>query len=209
MNDVKNTYLTNKYKYTLPDCYIYLYHTDEYFILPSYPDSISDQLGSTFASDTALSRTAPIYSYTSSGPRTINISLKLRRDMMNAFNKQGSNVRINESNGDILTSVTDDYVDILVKKLQAIALPRYQDTDKLVNPPRVALRLGQEIFIKGIVNSGITISYGLPLLDTNKYATIDISFSISEAQPFDADSVGKLGSFRGLTSGLKNKVGLK
>lgn len=197
------------YDYKLPDCYIYLYHTDEYFILPSYPESIADQLQSNFASTTALSRTAPVYSYVNSGPRTIDINLKLHRDMMNSFNTKGSNVRINQGSNDILTEIDDDYIDVLIKKLQAIALPKYQDNDKLVNPPRVALRLGQDnIFIKGVVTSGITVTYSLPLLDNNKYATVDISFSISETTPYDAESVGRLGSFRGLTAGLKNKVGL-
>lgn len=201
--------MPSDYDYKLPDCYIYLYHTDEYFILPSYPESIADQLQSNFASTTALSRTAPVYSYVNSGPRTIDINLKLHRDMMNSFNTKGSNVRINQGSNDVLTEIDDDYIDVLIKKLQAIALPKYQDNDKLVNPPRVALRLGQDnIFIKGVVTSGITVTYSLPLLDNNKYATVDISFSISETTPYDAESVGRLGSFRGLTAGLKNKVGL-
>lgn len=201
--------MSRDYDYKLPDCYIYLYHTDEYFILPSYPESIADQLQSNFASTTALSRTAPVYSYVNSGPRTIDINLKLHRDMMNSFNTKGSNVRINQGSNDVLTEIDDDYIDVLIKKLQAIALPKYQDNDKLVNPPRVALRLGQDnIFIKGVVTSGITVTYSLPLLDNNKYATVDISFSISETTPYDAESVGRLGSFRGLTAGLKNKVGL-
>lgn len=198
------------YSYELPNCYIYLYHTDEYFIIPQYPESLQDSLGSTFAEQNALSRTAPVYSYSNSGPRSIQITLNLHRDMMNSYNTKGSNVKINMTDNQgadyVMTSINDDYIDILIKKLQAIALPRFQATEKSINPPRVAIRFGDEVFIKGVVRGGVTVTYGLPLLENNKYAIVGISFTVYETTPYDADSVGRLGSFRGLTSGLKNKL---
>lgn len=196
----------SKYNYSLPDAYIYLYHTDEYFILPQYPDAITDSMESNFSSQNALSRTAPVFSYTNSGPRTVQVTFKLHRDMMNDINIGRSNVKFNQGN-DVITSVNDDYIDVLIKKLQSIALPRYQASDKLVNPPRVAVRFGQDIFIKGVVASGgVSVSYDLPLLSNNKYAQVTITFTISETQPYDADAVGRLGSFRGLTSSLQSKL---
>lgn len=196
----------SKYNYTLPDCYIYLYHTDEYFILPQYPESISDNMESTFSSQNALSRTAPIFSYTNSGPRVVQVTFKLHRDMMNSINTNKSNVKINQG-GDIITSIDDDYIDVLIKKLQSIALPRYQASDKSVNPPKIAIRFGDDIFIKGVVASGgVSVSYDLPILSNNKYAQVTLSFAVSETQPYDADNVGMLGSFRGLTSGLQSKM---
>ena len=104
--------------YKLPDCYIYLYHTDEYFILPQYPESLNDQLDSSFSSQNALSRTAPVYSYNNSGPRTIQITLKLHRDMMNSFNTGSARIKYN-INGDLIGSTinNDDYIDLLTKKL--------------------------------------------------------------------------------------------
>ena len=197
--------------YELPNCYIYLYHTDEYFIIPQWPDSLQDSLQSTFASQNALSRTAPVFSYSNSGPRSMQITLNLHRDLMNEYNSAGSNVRINMvSDGGMeytQTSITDDYVDILIKKLQAIALPRYQASSKSISPPRVAIRFGDEVFIKGVVNGGVTVTYSLPLLENNKYAMVSIVFTVYETTPYDADSVGRLGSFRGLTSGLRQKLG--
>ena len=198
-----NNYST--YQYRLPECYIYLYHTDEYFILPQYPDSIQDSLNSTFGSQNALSRTAPVYSYSNSGPRSVQVSLKLHRDMMNDVNINQSNVRLNS--GQDLYDIKDDYIDILIKKLQQIALPVYEASSKLVTPPMVAVRFANEVFIKGIVDGGITVTYALPLLENNKYALVDISFNVQEVQPYDALQVGKLGSFRGLTSGLAAKMG--
>lgn len=192
--------------YRLPDCYIYLYHTDEFFILPQYPSSVSDTLESNFNSQNALSRTAPVFSYNNSGPRSIDCTLQLHRDMMNEVNTLQSNVKVNQGS-DIIYKIGDDYIDILIKKLQSIALPRYSSADKLVNPPQVAIRFGNEIFIKGVVASGgVSVNYELPMLSNNKYAQVKISFRVSEVQPYDADSVGALGSFRGLTSGLQAKI---
>ena len=188
------------FKLSLPECYIYLYHTDEYLILPQYPESISDSLNSSFTQQNALARTAPVFAYSNSGPRTINVELRLHRDMMTAFNKGVSNVRYNKSD-DIVFDINDDYVDILIKKLQSIALPKYQSNQKMVTPPMVAIRFGNDIFIKGVVASGgVTVSYNLPLLDNNKYAQVGIAFTVSEIDPYDADSVGREGSFRGITN---------
>lgn len=195
--------------YRLPDCYIYLYHTDEYFILPQYPEALQDQLESSFSSQNSLSRTAPVYSYNNSGPRTVQVSLKLHRDMMKSFNVEGARIRYNAAGGLIGTTIdTDDYVDLLIKKLQAIALPRYKATEKLVSPPMVAVRFGETVFIKGVVASGgVSVAYGLPLLSNNKYAEVSISFTVSEIQPYDADSVGQLGSLRGITADIAKRIG--
>jgi len=194
--------------YKLPDCYIYLYHTDEYFILPQYPETLIDQLDSSFNNQNSLSRTAPVYSYNNSGPRTVQVRLKVHRDMMNNFNTEGARIKYNAAGGIIGTTIDkDDYVDLLIKKLQAIALPRYIATEKLVSPPMIAVRFGETLFIKGVVASGgVSVDYGLPLLSNNKYAEVSIQFTVSEIQPFDADSVGQLGSLRGITSDIANKV---
>lgn len=203
-------------QYKLPECYIYLYHTDEFFILPQYPSSISDTIESNFSSQNALSRTAPVFSYNNSGPRSIDCTLNLHRDMMNDINKLQSNIKFNKDDKSIIQNPTDDYVDLLIKKLQSIALPRYVAVEKLVNPPQVAIRFGDEIFIKGVVASGgVSVNYELPLISarnadgtiiSTKYAQAKISFRVSETQPYDADSIGAVGSFRNITSGLKAKI---
>ena len=131
---------------------------------------------------------------------------------MNNFNTAGAHIRYNAAGGLIGTTINDDdYVDLLIKKLQSIALPRYKASDKLVNPPIVALRFGENLFIKGVVASGgVSVAYGLPLLSNNKYAEVTIQFTVSEIRPYDADSVGQLGSLRGITADIAKKVsGLK
>ena len=183
--------------YDLIDNYIYLFHTDEWLLLPQFPDSISDKLQSTFASQNALSRTAPVFAYSNSGPRSINVNLKLHRDMIQEMNVNASNMKV---------EVGDDYIDTLIKKIQAIALPKYVAASKTVVPPMVALRFGEDIFIKGIVQGGVSVEYQAPILSNNKYAIIDINFQIYEVAPFDAESVSQLGSFRGLTRQFKNGI---
>lgn len=197
---------TTSFSRDLPNCYIYLYHTDECFIIPQYPTQINDQLESNFSSQNALSRTAPVFSYNNSGPRSVQVSIELHRDLMKELNLDNALIHYNSVDGVIITP-TDDYVDILIKKLQAVALPRYNHSNSMVEPPMVAVQLGDDVFIKGVVASGgISVAYDYPVLSNNKYAKVTISFTVSEVRPYDADSVGRLGSFRGLTKSLATKM---
>lgn len=189
---------TSAYYMALPDNYIYISHlgeSGEYLIIPTYPDQIADSMSSSFQSTNALSRSAPIWTYQNSGPRTVQITLPLHRDMMDDYNVGVSN---------ITPEAGDDYIDTFIKKLQAISVPKYNLTNKMVEPPTVCIRLGNEIFIKGIVNGEITVSYSKPILANNKYANVQIAFTVSETDPYDATSVAKNGSFRGMTRTMAN-----
>lgn len=177
--------------------YIYLYHTDEFLPIPIFPDQIMDQMQSTFSQQNALSRTAPVFSYSNSGPRQIQVSLSLHRDML-----YGMNALINRAGVEM--ELGDDYIDTLIKKIQAIALPRYNGENKEVIPPMIAVRFGDEVFIKGVVTGGVTVEYHAPIIQNldgtgAKYAQVNIAFNVYEVDPYDADSVSQLGSFRGLT----------
>lgn len=177
--------------------YIYLYHTDTFVVLPTYPESISDTLESTFSSTHILARSAPIFSYSYSGPRSVQVTLSLHRDMMSQINYGVSNLSV---------EIGDDYVDTIIKQLQSIALPKYAASSKMVNPPMVAVRFGNELFIKGVVNGPITTTYNLPILENNKYAQVQIGFSVFEVDPYDATTVAEQGSFRGLSKTLERNL---
>jgi hypothetical protein len=112
--------------------------------------------------------------------------------MINTENIKASNMRVAVEDG-------EDYVDTIIKRIQAIALPRFDASKKAVVPPMVAVRFGNEIFIKGIVNGGVSIEFMKPILDNDKYSHITLNFNVYETTPFDADSVSQLGSFRGIT----------
>ena len=160
-------------------------------VIPTYPDSVSDSMSSTFQQTNALGRSAPVFSYSNSGPRVVQIQLTLHRDMMDEVNYNVS---------DIPVEIGDDYIDTLIKCLQATALPSYRASAKSIEPPMVAIRLGNEIFIKGVVVGNVGVIYNKPILENDKYAIANISFSVYEVNPYDAETVAKEGSFRGLTS---------
>ena len=176
--------------------YIYLYHTDKFIIIPEYPESITDNMTLTFNQTQALSRSAPVFTYAYSGPRSVTFNLELHRDMVNDLNITAGNTNLKSN----VVSQTDDYVDTLIKELQSIALPRYNVNNRAVIPPRVAVRFGNELFISGVVTSNISCVYNKPILSNGKYAKVTISFAVSEYDPYDATSVSQLGSFRGITS---------
>ena len=174
--------------FSMIDNYIYLYHTDKFIVLPGYPESIQDTMTSTFDQTNPLARSAPLFTYSGSGPRTVQISLPFHREMMQQINYGVSNFNI---------EIGDDYVDTIIKELQSISVPRYVATQKMVNPPMVALRLGDDIFIKGIVSGAISVTYNLPILENNKYAKVDVSFQITEIDPYSAETIAREGSLRG------------
>ena len=187
----------------LPECYIYISHLGddgEYLILPNYPDTINDNMSSTFNQTNALSRSAPVWTYSNSGPRSVQVSFRIHRDLMDDIKIGASNITLADG---------EDYTDTLINKLQSIALPKYNLSNKAVEPPLVAIRLGQDIFIKGIVNGGIAVTYNKPVLSNNKYAVVDIAFTVYEVDPYDATTVAKNGGFRGLTRTMKRGFGLE
>ena len=187
--------------FSLVENYIYLYHTKSFIILPSWPENMQENTTVNFASNTPMLRTAPIYSYSYSGPRTINVQLVLHRDLMTQINLQNTSIQL---------PIGLDYVDLLTKQIQAIALPTYDSSAKLVDPPIVAVRFGDDIYIKGVVSGSVGIGRNLPVLQDrdgqSKYAQITISFTINEIEPYDAPTVMQIGSFRGLDSSLERNL---
>ena len=179
------------------DNYVYMYHTGTLLALPTYADSITDVMSVNFVSSTPLARSSPIYSYANSGPRQLSFTFNLHRDMMQAINYGVSNLD---------TTINDDYVDYLINSLQACAVPEYSATDKMVNPPMVAVRLGNDIFIKGVVLGNVSVTYELPILTTGKYASAKVSFVVAEVDPYSADTIQVAGSFRGLSTSLERNV---
>ena len=181
--------------------YVYLYHTDTLILIPSYPQQINDSMSVSYQSTTPLARTAPIYSYSGSGPRTLQITLNLHRDMMNNLNYKNSKINLDTG---------DDYVDTMIKQLQAAALPEYSMKDKMINPPIVAVRFGDDIFCKGVVSGGVSLSYSIPIIEdkygNSKYAIVNVTFTLNEIEPYDATTVMQAGSFRGLDTTLERNI---
>ncbi len=188
----------------LPDCYIYISHLDgiapQYWRLPQYPDEVTDQMQSNFSEQNALGRSAPVYTFSNAGPRLVQFNLEFHRDMIDEANVGYSNVTLKDN---------EDYSDKLISALQAIAVPKYNLTNKTIEPPLVAIRLGRQVFIKGVVTSGISVTYKKPILVNEKYAVIGLGFTIAEVDPYDATTVYTNGSFRGLVATMRKGMGME
>lgn len=183
------------YSKVLPDCYIYISHLDEghqYWQLPCYPDEVSDDMQSTFNTTTALGRSAPVFTFSNAGPRAISITLRFHRDM---FYDMPTNVVPKDG---------EDPSESFIHAMQAIAVPKYNLSNKAIEPPLVAIRLGKEVFIKGVVSGSVTVTYSKPILVDEKYAGIQISFTISEVDPYDSTTVYQNGSFRGMVATMRH-----
>lgn len=172
--------------------YIYLYHTDTYVVLPTYPEQIQDGSSPTYSQTYLLGRSAPTFSYAYSGPRTLQFTFPLHRDMMQQINGFNPN----------LPDTGEDYVDLLIKQIQAAAVPNYDASEKMVNPPMVAVRVGTDVYIKGVISSQVSVTYDLPIIrDENspfgeRYAKVTVAFGVSEVDPYDAEILAQIGSFR-------------
>ncbi len=154
------------------DNYIIFYHTGKSYVIPVDPETIMDSMSASFASSTPLSRSAPIYSYQNSGPRSVQFSFTLHRDLCKEFNP-GS----------------EDMVDELIDNLEGMVLPDYESANKVVNPPIVGVKIRDEIWIKGVVSGSVSKSFQVPILkygDKYKYALVTLSFSVTEIKPYSA-----------------------
>lgn len=197
---------TVSHRYEMPDNYIYLYHvpndqggTGVFIFIPEYADSVQDVQAASYASSFPLARSAPIYSYQNSGPRTLQVNFTLHRDMMKQLNYGKSNILPE-------TTTNDDYTDVLIRNIQAAVLPAYDVANKMVNPPIVALRLGSDLFIKGVINGTVGLTYKYPILSNGKYAIVELGFQVSEIEPYDAVTVASVGSYRGISTNLVRNV---
>ena len=183
--------------YAPKDNYIHLYHLDKTILLPVYPDNINDKMNVSFKSSNPLLRSAPIYSYSDSGPRSVSFSFTLHRDLMYSVNSA------------LAGSTETDYLEELINHLHAMAVPKYQSASKIVDPPIVAVRIADQIFIKGVVVGGVSVNYQLPLINfkgKTKYSMIEVSFSVEEFDSYDASIIAQLGSFRGYNKAFDSKL---
>lgn len=169
--------------YNEPVNYIYLYHTNKIIKLPTWPENMTDSSSASFQSSSPLGRSAPIWSYSNSGPRSIGFQFDLHRELLDQFNgfEPGRSM---------------DTVDTLINEIQAAVLPTYASSSKMVDPPLVAVRVGNDIYIKGIINGAVSIGYSGPILYNDKYALVNIGFTVTEVDPYDAETVMRIGSYR-------------
>ena len=164
-------------------------------------------MDSSFGPSTALGRSAPVFAFSNSGPRTVSITLEFHRDMFEELNPMamfdGSDLKSKYMSTDKRFATGDDAAESFIHALQAIAVPKYNLSNKAIEPPLVAIRLGREVFIKGIVSGGVSVTYSKPILSNEKYAIVSVKFTVTEVDPYDATTVFKNGSFRGMVATMR------
>jgi hypothetical protein len=186
---------------------LYISHLDkkyQYWVLPSTPTTITDTMTSNFQETNALGRSAPVLTYSNSGPRRVHINLSFRID---DFAEKNANKKY-DSRACCRPGVGEYEHDGFLHALQSVSLPKYDMSNKAIEPPLVALRLSNEVFIKGVITSDINVTYGLPIIYGNRYASVEVDFTITEVDPYDAAAVFTNGSFRGVVKTLKDGMGL-
>jgi hypothetical protein len=77
----------------------------------------------TFGQTQALGRSAPVFTFSNAGPRAVQVSFKLHRDMMDDINMNWSNATLDYN---------EDYIDNLIRAIQAIAVPKYNLNNKAI-----------------------------------------------------------------------------
>jgi hypothetical protein len=129
---------------------------DNILSMPCYPTSISDSLQITYNSETIPYRTEPYLNFANSGPRIVQVAFNLHREMTNS---DGSDI------------------DRIINVIQSASYPKFGDS----NAVKSTLKVGNQLYISGVINGGISTSYSGPIID-GKYNVCDISFSITEVR---------------------------
>lgn len=189
--------------------YIYIYHMKLEFNLPVLPDSIQDSMPISFNSEPILARSSPQITFSSAGPRTQQVTLRLHRHLFCLENQHISTTTgkycvrsMDPSTGKIIEVQAVDAADLFIDALTTLSLPKYTDATKSIVPPSLLLRLGNESCIRG-VPSGFTKSASGVWLNSGKLADISISFTITEVEPFSAQYTAKTGTLRSISTTLQ------
>lgn len=142
--------------------------------MPCYPDSVSDTTAINYSSENTLGRSEPFYAYNNSGPRTISFSFRMHREMIGSES-------VNE-------------IENIVKTIESAVYPNY---DNSVSAVKVSVKIGNVIYISGIMTSQSTNWEG-PIAADQKYNIVTVQFGITEVtgEPKSYNYVKEYGGFR-------------
>ena len=60
--------------------------------------------------------------------------------------------------------------------------------------------------VKGVITGGISVQFQKPIITGDKYEQVQISFTVAEVMPYDAESVQVNGLMRGLNTTLERRI---
>lgn len=161
--------------------YIHNHSTGATYYLP-YPDTLNDSMAVSYTPVTILSRSAPVYVWTNSGPRTVSVEFNLHRDM---------------DNDSVIIGLTKRQftVNKFLDEIQSLSLPSYSNSG-VITAPQISMRIGSKCFITGVLTSAPQVNYNKPLNKDGEYQQATVSLAISEVGAYDADIVRSVGNYR-------------
>lgn len=141
--------------------------------MPCYPENITDRTNINYDEQNALGRSEPYQAYNNSGPRSIQFTFKMHREMIEGDREQ---------------------VEKIVRYIESAAYPNYGTTVAAV---KVAVKVGKTIHISGIMSDQST-SWDGPIGDDQKYNMVTVSFTIKEVtgDPKKSETIRKIGGYR-------------
>lgn len=132
-------------------------------VFPCFPEEVSESVSSSYNSEIPLGRQEPFYVYENSGPRTVNVSFRMHREMFPTITGLDSLINLIESG--------------------------VYSSSNGVPAKRVFLKIGGQISISGIINGQVSVTWSETLnaipsvfggWSNAHYNIATVSFSVSE-----------------------------
>ena len=159
--------------------------------MPCWPEQVSDGVDASYDTINVMGRSAPyvIYSYT--GERSIEFTFKLHREMLD--NPIALLTEDIIKNPDQVATRAGE-IDRIVRIIESAVYPNYDGTVAAV---RTQVRIGNTLFISGVMTSQSTNWYG-PIGTDHKYKQCDITFTVLEAtnSPKSQSEITQIGGWR-------------
>lgn len=143
--------------------------------MPCYPDGVTDVTNVDYTSQNVLGRSEPFQAYNNSGPRSIQFSFRMHREMTGNISQ----------------------IEEIVRCIESSVYPNYNANSSSVAAVKTSVRIGNVIYISGIVTSQST-SWEGPIGPDHKYNMVTVSFTVTEVtgSPKTAGYVSQNGGFR-------------
>ena len=122
-----------------------------------------------------MGRSEPFQVYHNSGPRSIDFSFRMHREMTNNIAE----------------------IEEIVRYIESAVYPNYSASDNGVAAVKVSVRIGNVIYITGVMTSQSTTWDG-PIGPDHKYNIVNVSFGITEStgNPKTSQTISQIGGFR-------------
>ena len=167
-------------------------------ILPTFPNEVSTSISARFTPQPIFGRSVDYQIYTGS-QRTLSITMTLHAELF--VDESAAITSYDEKTDEFYNPNEGRYLavnrqlKILVADIESACYPHY-DAEGEVIPPEFALQLGDQFYIKGILES-VSANWSAPVID-NGLVNCELSLSITETNgPYSSDEIRKMQGFHG------------